>query len=458
MGYQLENIPSPNYTPASQVQAFYGRPRVIQLGAGHWWGDPNAGYSHDGVVNGFKNPARQVAAHLVVSAGRVTKMVDFANAAWCTASANPYTIAIEVDPRLYLGGNLANQIKETLCEAIADLIIPVYGNLEWRPHNKLDNSTGTQCNPLDWAGIRARALQIFNDKRQPAVKEVSRDVYNPVKKFVFTQDITLQNIPAGTAAASKVFPKGEEIDIAQKLTMSNGSQWYRTRYSSDNELATGFPASALQEKVVVPEWQRNIVDIADVKLTVLPAGGTNIINLNTGAVIAPLAKGTVVDIAKRTTVGGKEYLISSYSVTQNMPNGLLASDMGVPAEPPVNEKPEWLKNWRDITDVTMYTRVDAPLVDLLTGATIKTIPINTPVEIASATDWHGQPYMITKYSTDKQEARGLRVVDLSDKPIKEPETPVEPAPEQPDLSARVSIIEAFIAKLKELLAKIGINL
>ena len=198
----------------------------------------------------------------------------------------------------------------------------------------------------------------------------------------------------------------------------------------------------------MPEWLKNRTDTADVKLFVLPAAGTQVVNLNTGAAISVLPKGTAVDIAMQTIVGGKRYLISNYSVANSMPNGILADDLGELAKPPEQEKPEWLKNLEDIKDVTGYTRAEVPLVNLLDGSTIKMLPINTAVEIATATEWHGQRYFISKYATEKNQPNGILVAHISDEPIKDPEEPAEPAPEQPTLEQRVTVLEKVWSIIK----------
>lgn len=439
MSYKLEFIQSPNYTPGSQTKAFYGRPRTIEFGAGHWWGDPNAGYQHQGIINTFLNPARQASAHAVVSAGRVTEMVRSWDTAWCTNNANPFTFAIELKP------NMTAEDRETVAEYIAD---KGYHNIPWKPHKTWFN---TGCNPLDWEGIRARAAQIVAERNTPKVKEVRRDVYNPLKKFQVTKDTYLYNIPGGSVNNNKVYKVGEFIDIAQALFFTDGSVYYRTKYSSDNELPTGFRTDVMKEYVPTPEWEKNIVDVEDVKLMVLPAEGTQVYNLADGKAITPLAKGTWVDIAKKTTVGGKVYLISKYSVDNALPNGILQEALGVPVEPPKETKPEWLEKWLDIEDVVMYTRVKAPLVNLIDGSTIKEIEINQPIEVASTTEWHGQKYAITKYSTDKKEARGIALVNLDKDPIKEPETPAEPDPEKPT----EDLIKENNSLLKQLLALVN---
>lgn len=450
MSYKLEWAGSPNFTPGSQTKAFYGRPRTIEFGAGHWWGDPNAGYSHQGVVNTFLNPARQASAHAVVSAGRVTEMVRDGDTAWCTNNANPFTFAIECDPRMALGGAQAEAIMKTLTEYIAD---KGYHNLPWRPHKTW---FATACNPLDWQGEimrRAQAEWRANQAPAPTPSNPWAAMATP-RKMRAKETLRIINLdnnqPEGAAVAA-----GTDIDFKQQKNQ-NGTTYLRSAWATSNNKNWGVDIRSLAEvPPPAPEWQVNLVDIADTKLTVIPAAGTPVVDLNTLKPITTLPRGTQVDIAKRTTVGGKSYLISNYSVANAMPNGILATDLAVP-EVPKPDKPEWLENWRDIADVTMYTRADVPLINLLDGSTIKTIPKNTAVEIASATDWHAQQYLITKYSTDKKEARGIALVHLSD--TQTPDEPVEPAPEQPTLEQRVTTLERLYAAIKTALAKININL
>lgn len=430
---------SPNYTSGAQTAAFYGRPRTIEFGAGHWWDAPERFPSFSGVVATLMNPARQASAHAVVGDGQVQPLVRDGDTSWATGVANPFTVSIECDPQIiymwWAGGDKAKakRIFETLAEYIAD---KGWHNLPWKPHKTWMN---TGCNPIDWGAVMNRAKEIWQQKYgKPAVKEVSRDVYNPLKKFVVVRDCILEYIPnGGDANKGKVYRNGETIDIKQRLVMSDGSVWYRTAYSADNELATGFRDQNIDEVVEKPEWQRNLKDISPVKLTVL-VPQTPIVNLNDLSVIKQLGQGTQVDFTKMTTVKGVEYLISSYSATNAMPNGIKRADVGVPAQPPVNEKPEWLKNWLDIVDVTMYTRSDTDLVDLENGKTIKVIPRGTAIEVASTTEWHGQKYAITKYSTDKKLGQGIRIDDLDMKPVDPDGGNVEPAPTQPTIEENVN--------------------
>lgn len=194
-----------------------------------------------------------------------------------------------------------------------------------------------------------------------------------------------------------------------------------------------------------PEWIRNLKDIADVKLSVLPAGGTKVINLNTLApvndVIIP--KGTQIDIAKETTVGGKKFYISSYSASNGISNGVLASDLGVPAEPPVQEKPEWLKNLKDIADIDMWTRSDTPVLDLTTSQTVQTLPINTKVRVIKATEVLGKQMLVLD-----GEKTMVDTMYVTDKPISNPTD---------DIDKRLTALEKIVATIVTFLTDVFKN-
>lgn len=473
MGYKLEWRPSPNYTPNSQTRAAYGRPRTLDLGAGHWWNTPEAGATHDGVVNMFLSPSRQAAAHAVVSAGRVTEMVRQEDTAWCTGNANPYTYAIECDPRImwrWQGGvsaaqrELGNAIYNTLCEYIAD---KGFHNLQWKPHNQFPVPY-TQCNPINWGDVMAGAKAWWNQKHNapptpqpPANADIQwSQLATPLEMVANKQPTKLWNFNqtswGGFGNGVKDFNKGERIIIFGKaFNKTLNATYLVTQYSYEKRITNGFNQADLEPykapEPPTPEWIRNKKDITPVKLMVLPAQ-TPIVNLNDLSVIKQLGQGTYVDFVQSTVVSGVEYLISSYSATNGMPNGIRRSDVGLPAEPPVNEKPEWLKNWQDIEDVKMYARADCELVDLIEGKTIKVIERGTEIEIASATLFLDKRYMITKYSTDKQEARGILVDDLDMKPPATEPTP--PSPTQPTIDENVNWL---VKAIKAILAFFKIN-
>lgn len=450
MSYQKNWVASPNFTPAAQTQAAYGRPRSIQGGAGHWWNTPELAGNHDGIVSYMKNPARQAAPHAVLSDGRVTEMVRDADTAWCTAGANPYTFAIEIDPRIMYKWGWGNpsaaqrahgeRIFQTLCEYIAD---KGYHNLPWKPHNVW--APGTQCNPINYGEVMARAKQIKNGPA-PAPANPWKAMDNP-RKLRARVDLRVINLTTNQPVGDTI-KKGTDIDFKQKKDQ-NATTYLRSVYSATNNINNGIDLRSLEELPAArPEWQLNLKDIKPIKLMVLPAAGTSVVNLNDLKVISPLAKGTYVDFVKSTTVAGKEYLISKYSADRAMPNGILRAHVGEPATPPVQEKPSWLDKWQDIANVTMYARVDAPLVDLLTGKTVKTIPLGTAIEVGSTTEWLDAKYAISEYSTGKKEPRGILIAHLDDKPIVKPTDPVVPAPEQPKV-VPVSTVVAFLNGLIE---------
>lgn len=438
---------SPNYTPGSQTKAFYGRPRTIEFGAGHWWDDPARYPSFSGVVNTLMNAARQASAHAVVGDGRVQPLVRPGDTSWATGSANPFTVSIECDPQIiYMwraGGdkNKAKRIFETLAEYIADM---GWHNLTWYPHKKWMQ---TGCNPIDWGSVMTRAKAIYKAKHapKPTTPKVSWSKMDTPRQMLAAVDLKVVDLNTNKTIGDTI-KKGTAIDFASKATV-NGKAYLRSKYSTEKNLNQGIEQSKLVEKPApVPEWQKNLKTISPVKLMVL-VKQTPIVDLNTLKTIKQLGQGTYVDFTKSTTVKGVEYLISSYSATQAMPNGIKRADVGVPAKPPVSEKPEWLLNWQDIADVKMYARADTDLVNLENGDTIKVIPRGTEIAVASTTEWHGQKYAITEYSTEKKLGQGIRIDDLDMKPVSDgPDIP--PAPTQPTLEDRVSWLEkAFNAIL-----------
>lgn len=453
---------SPNYTPASQTRAIYGRPRTIELGAGHWWNTPESGATFAGVIATLMNPARQASANSIVTDGQVQEIVRDKDTSWATNQANPYTYSIEVDPRIMwkwtASGDkkkIGQRIFDTLCSYIAD---KGYHKLTWRPHNYWWQ---TACNPIKWGEVMAGAKAAYADKHKPsnpskpvpAAKALGKTIKFKAK-LATTSVWDLTTNPNYKAATT--LKKGDVFEAVAYIDFNN-TRYYVTKYSFDNKKKVGVNQHDLEEikpAPVVPEWQKNLKDIKPVKLMVLTAQ-TPIVDLNTLAVIKQLGKGTYVDFTKSTTVKGVEYLVSSYSATNAMPNGIKRADVGVPAEPPKNEKPKWLEQWQDITDVVMYTRADTDLVNFEDGKTLSVIKRGTPIEVSSTTELFGHKYAITKYSTDRKEGRGIRLDDLSAKPVGNDE-PAAPAPVQPEIteatkSAIMAAVDAFVAAIKKIL-------
>lgn len=427
---ELTQYNSPNYTPNAQVRAVFGMARTIDSITIHWWGDPNTNPSFEGVVSWLCRANGGSSAHTVATgtSRRAAWLVNGPDAAWHAGNArgNATSIGIECDPRA------RNEDYDVVAELIADIWIAYGRRLPLVPHKSWSSTACPGHYNLDRLNSEADAW--FNRKKNPtptpppapAVKEQSRQVYNPVKKFKFNKDSRIYNVlDYSVVSGSRVYPNGEEIEIKQLLTLTNGNKWYRTPYSSDKELATGFRAEDLVEVVVAPpqpEWIRNLKDIQDVKLTVLVAAGTRVVNLNTLVAVNDtiLPKGTQIDIAKETTVGGKKYYISSYAANNNVSNGILASDLGIPEVPPVQEKPEWLKNLQDIEDKDFYARSRTPVLKLEDGSTSRYLDINEKVRITHATQIVGIDLLVVDGVKE-----GIETIYLSDKPIENPNEDIE---------------------------------
>lgn len=132
MAYTLENVPSPNQT----YDAARAAPTGIVI---HHWGAD--GQSHDGVVAHLINRAGGTSAHYVVSAGRVTCLVDPLDTAWHAGvwPVNYQTIGIECRPEM------TPEDFQTVAEVIAYLR-GRFGNLPLSGHR---DHTATAC-PGRW--------------------------------------------------------------------------------------------------------------------------------------------------------------------------------------------------------------------------------------------------------------------------------------------------------------------
>lgn len=155
MHFNLLDTPSPSFTPSATVRRVYGRPRTFEAIAIHWWGDPAQNPAFESVVSHLCDPFVEVSAHYVATGTgrRVARLVDENDVAWATNSANPYSIAIECDPRC----------RDEDYDVVAELITDIWrrrGRLPLIPHNKFAQ---TRC-PGDWD--LARLEQIATKKLQ----------------------------------------------------------------------------------------------------------------------------------------------------------------------------------------------------------------------------------------------------------------------------------------------------
>lgn len=125
---------NPNYdfnvrlSDASSTRAFYGfKSKPTGITIHHWGAD---GQSHDGVVSYLTRDNGNTSAHLVTSAGRVTRLVDDERAAWHAGSkeGNGSTIGIECRPEM------SDEDWNTLVQLCADLE-EIHGSLKYYRHS-----------------------------------------------------------------------------------------------------------------------------------------------------------------------------------------------------------------------------------------------------------------------------------------------------------------------------------
>lgn len=420
----ITNKNSPNYTPQAQVPAVFGYSRGIDYITIHWWGDPNNKPSFSGVVSWLCNPSAGVSAHEVVTGtgNEVATLVAYQNAAWHAGSSrgNARSVGIECDPRC----------REVDYQVVAQVVADI-----WKAYGRIIKLKGHN----EWISTRCPGN------------------YNLTKIYNMAHDIyTGKNTPTPkpkTATRSEV--EKAYLDILERKADAGGIKTYTTNGMTIAQVRADLLKSSeykkLQDKkkaeAAKKEWIKNLTPYhkddskyaKTTKLSVLPASGVQVINLETGKQIqnSLIPRGTQVDITAKTKVKGVEYLISRYSKDKGMASGIVSSGLGKVVEPPKEEKPEWLKNLVDIADKDMWTRSETPVLDIENGNTVKTLPINTKVRVTHATQIVGKDLLVLD--------GGETVVDtvyLSDTEIKNPDT---------DLEERVTAIEKFLEVLKDLL-------
>ena len=133
----------------------------------HWWGSPDAGYSHDGVVNTLTGKA-DYSVHFVVSAGRVTEVQPLNLVAYTTGSASMRSWSTENDPLL------TDLVYSTLgyLTYLVELLNPRLRAQSIELHkNQINVSTGakfqTSCSSVDVARVRAIAEGFFDGSLNP---------------------------------------------------------------------------------------------------------------------------------------------------------------------------------------------------------------------------------------------------------------------------------------------------
>lgn len=256
MSYTYETqYNSPNYTPAAQVSATWGRPRTIEAIAIHWWGDPNTNPSYKGVINTLCNPARGASAHYVATGtGRmVACLVSPADASWATNQANPYTVSIECDPRC----------REEDYDVVAELISQIrdaYGDIPLVAHRdfkatacpgnynltELDRRARLKDGSGEWGNVKDKVVS--NPHKDVSAAYPLAKAKTVIAKLDKTELWDLDTNP--NYVSRKTFAKGTEIDVVAAIDF-NGSTYYQTQFSYDAKNKWGINSKDVDDKPVV---------------------------------------------------------------------------------------------------------------------------------------------------------------------------------------------------------------
>lgn len=267
---------SPNFTPAAQVPAIFGRARTIDGITIHHWGDPRTNPTYEGVVSYLCRASGGSSAHAVATGTgrRVAWIIDAVNAAWHSGSAigNATTIGLELDPRC------RDEDYDVAAELIADIwkaygrILPLYPHKYW---------SATACpGNYDLVRLELHARQWYdgtrsnNPKPAPKVEEAKPqfEFVDFAKKMIVAQEsgARVRNISTGKFVDDRVIPKGTEIDILKKTTVG-GVDYLISKWASERVLPWGIRADELSElvaekpventpktsKIVRPETQKD---------------------------------------------------------------------------------------------------------------------------------------------------------------------------------------------------------
>lgn len=122
--YRFEKRPSPNHS-TRQHYGYPSEPTGITI---HHWGAP--GQTHDAVVAYLCRTGGDTSAHEVISAGRVTQLVEHDRAAWHAGSTagNGSTIGLECRPEM------SDADWQTLVQRCAD-IEEIHGSMRYYRHS-----------------------------------------------------------------------------------------------------------------------------------------------------------------------------------------------------------------------------------------------------------------------------------------------------------------------------------
>lgn len=253
----------------------------------------------------------------------------------------------------------------------------------------------TQCN--GFPDIRQKIIDVAIPSEtppKPVVKEKSRRNFNPLKQFRVVHDCILENIPHGGNAGTRTYKKGEIIDIAQELTMTDGSIWYRTEYSAKGEIGAGFRKANISEVVAPapkpepkPEPAKPVIRALGALMTVKVGKGDKVIDVITGRATREYTQDEPFEATHTIEYNGKIFYMTAFGHQQylkgNNPTGVdkdtVEAWIIVPTEPdptplpPSEEKPETPpelieQHDKDIADLNRRVSIIEKFIELLKKA------------------------------------------------------------------------------------------
>lgn len=251
MDYDIEiRIASKNgwFTP-DESQGWYSRYSRDGV-AVHWWGDGTGADNHDNIVNYILNQASlgNKSANYVVSDNKITMLVNPDNVAFCTFSANAYSISIEHQPTLGTEGYkksgwLVWQLRQRYNK-----------NLWVNGHSQLVG--GTACpGTIDMGRIEAEAQKWasggYNPTPAPTPPPPAEHadlewqiLPEPVNYITNKQPTNLWNFNqtkwSGFGDPVKQFAQGENFTAAARvINHTLGAHYMVTQFSVDKHITNG---------------------------------------------------------------------------------------------------------------------------------------------------------------------------------------------------------------------------
>lgn len=208
-----------------------------------------------------------------------------------------------------------------------------------------------------------------------------------------------------------------------------------------------------------PEWLKNRVDTPDV-IKYAQVDGVQLWKLDSTSTPADnrtFARNTDFLIGGETTVGGKKYYITKYSMDKSIAAGFRAEDLGdapwAPPVPPSDTRSEWQRNLVDIPNKPMWAQRQTQLIDLVNGLPVAGVAPYAQFQklddVSAVTTVGTKSFYLTEYSFSKGIGRGFAASDLSET---DP-TPVDPTPQEPDRNMVIAFLTNLIKLITDFLAK-----